>query len=130
MQVIPHVTDEIQEWIERVAQISVDGQPDPPDVCIIELGGTVGDIESMPFIEALRQFQWRVGSRTSASSTSRSCPSWAPWASRKRNLRKSALAVCKTLALPASHRLQKHRWPSSNFRARGFIYICLEQRSR
>ena len=62
VQVIPHVTDEIQEWIERVAQISVDGQPDPPDVCIIELGGTVGDIESMPFIEALRQFQWRVGS--------------------------------------------------------------------
>ena len=31
-------------------------------MCIIELGGTVGDIESMPFIEALRQFQWRVGS--------------------------------------------------------------------
>ena len=62
VQVIPHVTDEIQEWIERVAQIPVDGQPDQPDVCIIELGGTVGDIESMPFIEALRQFQWRVGS--------------------------------------------------------------------
>jgi CTP synthase len=32
-----------------------------PDVCVIELGGTVGDIESAPFVEALRQFQFRVG---------------------------------------------------------------------
>ena len=60
VQVIPHVTDEIQEWIERVAQIPVDGQPDQPDVCIIELGGTVGDIESSVFLEALRQFQFQV----------------------------------------------------------------------
>ncbi|EEH59821.1 CTP synthase [Micromonas pusilla CCMP1545] len=62
VQVIPHVTDEIQEWIERVSKIPVDGMFGEPDVCIIELGGTVGDIESMPFIEALRQFQFRVGS--------------------------------------------------------------------
>ena len=61
VQVIPHVTDEIQDWIERVAHIPVDGKEGPPDVCIVELGGTVGDIESMPFIEALRQFQFRVG---------------------------------------------------------------------
>ena len=39
----------------------MDGKEGPPDVCIVELGGTVGDIESMPFIEALRQFQFRVG---------------------------------------------------------------------
>jgi CTP synthase len=56
------VTDEIQDWIERVSRLPVDGSPGQPDVCIIELGGTVGDIESMPFIEALRQFQFRVGS--------------------------------------------------------------------
>lgn len=61
MQVVPHVTDTIMEWIERVAKISVDGRPGSPDVCIIELGGTVGDIESMPYVEALRQFQFRVG---------------------------------------------------------------------
>ena len=59
---IPHVTDEIQDWIERVSKLPVDGRNGEPDVCIIELGGTVGDIESMPFIEALRQFQFRVGS--------------------------------------------------------------------
>jgi len=55
VQVVPHVTDAIQEWVERVAHIPVDGRDGPADVCVIELGGTVGDIESMPFIEALRQ---------------------------------------------------------------------------
>ncbi len=61
VQVIPHITNEIQEWIERVADKSSDGSSKTPDACVIELGGTVGDIESAPFIEALRQFQFRVG---------------------------------------------------------------------
>jgi CTP synthase len=61
VQVIPHITNEIQEWIERVANISSDGSGEIPDACVIELGGTVGDIESAPFVEALRQFQFRVG---------------------------------------------------------------------
>ncbi|KAL0363788.1 UNVERIFIED_CONTAM: CTP synthase 1 [Sesamum calycinum] len=61
VQVVPHITDAIQEWIERVAAIPVDGKEGPADVCVIELGGTIGDIESMPFIEALGQFSYRVG---------------------------------------------------------------------
>ncbi|XP_023919257.1 uncharacterized protein LOC112030825 [Quercus suber] len=61
VQVVPHITDAIQEWIERVAMIPVDGKSGSPDVCVIELGGTIGDIESMPFIEALGQFSYRVG---------------------------------------------------------------------
>ncbi len=61
VQVVPHITDAIQDWIERVAHTPVDGRDGCPTVCVIELGGTVGDIESMPFIEALRQFQFRVG---------------------------------------------------------------------
>ena len=61
VQVIPHITNEIQEWLERVAHIPSDGNGKEPDACVIELGGTVGDIESAPFIEALRQFQFRVG---------------------------------------------------------------------
>ncbi|RIB24057.1 CTP synthase [Gigaspora rosea] len=61
VQVVPHITDAIQEWIERVAMVSVDHSGEKPDVCIIELGGTVGDIESAPFVEAMRQFQFRVG---------------------------------------------------------------------
>ncbi|XP_057419537.1 uncharacterized protein LOC130713759 [Lotus japonicus] len=61
VQVVPHITDAIQEWIERVAHIPVDGKAGPADVCVIELGGTIGDIESMPFIQALGQFSYRVG---------------------------------------------------------------------
>eukprot|EP00124_Ichthyophonus_hoferi_P005527 Ihof_evm1s825 gene=Ihof_evmTU1s825 len=62
VQVVPHVTNEIQDWIEKVAKKSVDVNDDSePEVCVIELGGTVGDIESAPFVEAMRQFQFRVG---------------------------------------------------------------------
>lgn len=54
-----------------MAQIPVDGKQGPPDVCVIELGGTVGDIESAPFVEALRQFQFRVGARVRAHAHTR-----------------------------------------------------------
>ncbi|HEY9507672.1 MAG TPA: CTP synthase [Gemmatimonadales bacterium] len=53
VQVIPHITDEIKHAIRRSA-------PDH-DVVIIEIGGTVGDIESLPFLEAIRQFRQEVG---------------------------------------------------------------------
>jgi CTP synthase len=55
VQVIPHITNEIKERIMRVAQQAT------PDVLIIEIGGTVGDIESLPFLEAIRQFRKDVG---------------------------------------------------------------------
>uniref|UniRef100_A0A672LFI2 CTP synthase n=1 Tax=Sinocyclocheilus grahami TaxID=75366 RepID=A0A672LFI2_SINGR len=58
--VVPHITDAIQEWVMRQAKVSVDDDGIEPEVCVIELGGTVGDIESMPFIEAFRQFQFKV----------------------------------------------------------------------
>eukprot|EP00727_Mastigamoeba_balamuthi_P008308 m51a1_g41 putative ctp synthase (573) ;mRNA; r:149569-151881 len=61
VQVIPHITDAVLQWIDRVARLPVDGTEGEPDVCIIELGGTIGDIESMPFVEALRQLQFKVG---------------------------------------------------------------------
>jgi len=61
VQVVPHVTDTIMDWVQKVAQIPVNGTDDTPEVCIIELGGTIGDIEGMPFVEAFRQFQFRVG---------------------------------------------------------------------
>jgi len=49
IQVIPHITNEIKEAVRRVAD------KDKPDVIIVEIGGTVGDIESLPFLEAIRQ---------------------------------------------------------------------------
>lgn len=61
VQIVPHLTDAIQDWIERVARVPVDETNEEPDICIIELGGTVGDIESAPFIEALRQLKRRAG---------------------------------------------------------------------
>lgn len=61
VQVVPHLTNAIQDWIERVAKIPVDDTNEEPDVCIIELGGTVGDIESMSFVEAMRQLRRRAG---------------------------------------------------------------------
>jgi len=61
VQVVPHITNEIQEWIERVAKIPTTDDGVEADVCLIEVGGTVGDIESAVFLEALRQFQFRVG---------------------------------------------------------------------
>lgn len=86
---VPHITDAIQEWVEKQAKVPVDDDDVEPQVCVIEvscrlyfhavcvvvdvtdrvcvcvsvcmqLGGTVGDIESMPFIEAFRQFQFKV----------------------------------------------------------------------
>jgi CTP synthase len=58
VQVIPHVTNEIQEFIERGAKAAWDGKT---DVAIVEIGGTVGDIESLPFVEAARQMNLRLG---------------------------------------------------------------------
>ena len=95
VQVIPHVTDAIQDWIERVSRLPVEAattaslgssaagasgatrqssassgddeeegpssRSNEPDICLVEVGGTVGDIESHVFLEALRQFAARVG---------------------------------------------------------------------
>ena len=55
VQVIPHITDEIKTAIRRLS--------DDHDVVITEIGGTVGDIESLPFLEAIRQFRQEVGSK-------------------------------------------------------------------
>lgn len=83
VQVVPHVSDAIQSWVLNVARAPVTQfstlnqddnnddenddddnnnlQKERPEICIVELGGTLGDIESMPFVEALRQLQERVG---------------------------------------------------------------------
>ena len=58
VQVIPHITNEIQAFVERGAAASHDGKA---DVAIVEIGGTVGDIESLPFLEAARQMSLRLG---------------------------------------------------------------------
>ncbi len=55
VQIIPHITDEIKDSIKKVAHHQ------NVDVTIVEIGGTVGDIESLPFLEAIRQLRWEMG---------------------------------------------------------------------
>ncbi|PQJ18257.1 MULTISPECIES: CTP synthase [Nonlabens] len=59
VQVIPHITDEIKERIQIL------GKSGDYDVIITEIGGTVGDIESLPYIESVRQLQWELGDNNS-----------------------------------------------------------------
>ena len=56
MQVIPHITDEIKNKIILGA--------DAADIALVEIGGTVGDIESLPFLEAIRQMRMQLGAAT------------------------------------------------------------------
>ncbi len=60
VQVVPHITDEIKRRIQLLAQRK------EYDIIITEIGGTVGDIESLPFIEAVRQLRYQLGSRNTA----------------------------------------------------------------
>jgi CTP synthase len=63
VQVIPHITNEIQDFIIRGAKAAYNGEA---DVAIVEIGGTVGDIESQPFLEAARQMNLRLGRNNTA----------------------------------------------------------------
>ncbi|MCQ9616860.1 CTP synthase [Paenalcaligenes niemegkensis] len=63
VQVIPHITNEIQDFIMRGAKGAYNGEA---DVAIVEIGGTVGDIESLPFLEAIRQMSLRLGRNNTA----------------------------------------------------------------
>ncbi len=63
VQVIPHITNEIQDFVKRGAGAGTD---DAVDVAIVEIGGTVGDIESLPFLEAARQMSLRMGTTNTA----------------------------------------------------------------
>jgi len=63
VQVIPHITNEIQDFIKRGAGFDT---PEAVDVAIVEIGGTVGDIESLPFLEAVRQLSLRLGPNNAA----------------------------------------------------------------
>jgi len=62
VQMIPAVTDAIQDWIIDIARKPVDGSSEKsPDVCLIELGGTIGDMDISMFLEAMQQLMFKVG---------------------------------------------------------------------
>jgi CTP synthase len=92
VQVIPHVTNEIQDFIRRGAGV---GTADEAQVAIVEIGGTVGDIESLPFLEAVRQMSLRMG----ATNTAFVHLTYVPWI--------AAAGELKTK--PTQHTVQKLR---------------------
>src|SRR5699024_1967818 len=59
VQVIPHITNEIKDRVQLL------GKTRDYDIVITEIGGTVGDIESLPYIEAVRQLKWELGEQNS-----------------------------------------------------------------
>jgi CTP synthase len=89
VQVIPHVTNEIQAFVKRGAEAT------PVDVAIVEIGGTVGDIESLPFLEAVRQMSLKMG----PSNTAFVHLTYVPWI--------AAAGELKTK--PTQHTVQKLR---------------------
>jgi CTP synthase len=147
VQIIPHVTTAIQEWVERVARIPVDVRVTPeakpgatgggsdgadhvPEVCVIELGGTIGDIEGMPFVEAFRQFARKVGASNFCNVHVSLVPQPKTTGEHKtkptqvsvRELRGLGLSpdlVCIALSLSLSHSFT-HLW----FK---FVFKCVER---
>ncbi len=92
VQVIPHITNEIQDFIKRGAGV---GTPDEVDVAIVETGGTVGDIESLPFLEAVRQ----LGIKLPPKSCAYVHLTYVPWISAAKELKTK----------PTQHTVQKLR---------------------
>ncbi len=92
VQVIPHVTNEIQEFVRRGAGV---GSAEEAQVAIVEVGGTVGDIESLPFLEAARQMSLKLG----PSNTAFVHLTYVPWI--------AAAGELKTK--PTQHTVQKLR---------------------
>jgi CTP synthase len=101
VQVIPHITNEIQDFIKRGAGF---GTPEAVDVAIVEIGGTVGDIESLPFLEAVRQTEpcvWAQQRRLCAPELM--CPGLPPLASSKPSRHNTPCKNCAKSAFSPTH---------------------------
>ena len=109
VQVIPHITNEIKERIGRVAR---DGRA---DVVIVEVGGTVGDIESLPFLEAIRQMRKDVGRGNVLYVHVTLLPS----AGRDRGAQDQAHPALRQGAAQHRHPAGRHRRPQRPARRRG-----------
>lgn len=66
VQVVPHITNAIMDWIGMTSEISVHRSPTLADICLVEVGGTVGDLESGAYYEAIRQFILKKGEENCA----------------------------------------------------------------
>ena len=96
VQVVPHFTDEIKRRIQLLAQRK------EYDIIITEIGGTVGDIESLPFIEAVRQLRYQLGSRNTADSPDADPLSAASGELKTKPTQHSVKACSRTVCSPIS----------------------------
>ena len=124
LQVIPHVTNEIQEFIKRGAGVIT---ADAVDVAIVEIGGTVGDIESLPFLEAVRQMSLRLGPNNAAFVHL----TYLPWIARRASSRPNRRSTrCRSCARSASSPTPCCAAPTAHARRRGAKRSPVHQRAR
>lgn len=97
VQVIPHITNEIKEFVYRV------GKQTDADVVITEIGGTIGDIESQPFLEAVRQISLEVGRENSLFIHVTLVPYLAARTNTNQSLRSTLYGNCREGNPPESH---------------------------
>ena len=93
VQIIPHITNEIKSYIYNLASST------EADVVITEIGGTTGDIESQPFLEAIRQVVWSRDGRTAASSMWCWCPTSPARTNTNPSLPSTRSRSCRAWAL-------------------------------
>ena len=93
VQIIPHITNEIKSYIYNLAKST------EADVVITEIGGTTGDIESQPFLEAIRRSVWSRAPRTAAISTSYWCPTSPAPTNTSPSPRSTPARSCRAWAL-------------------------------
>ena len=113
VQVIPHITNEIQEFILRGARNSCGGEC---DVAVVEIGGTVGDIESLPFVEAIRQMSFRVGRGNACFIHLTLCPYVAAAGELKTKPTQHSVMMCRSCVKKACTRICSCAVPTVKFR--------------
>ena len=94
VQIIPHITNEIKSYIYNLAKST------EADVVITEIGGTTGDIESQPFLEAILRSGWSRAPRTAATSMSCWCPTFPALMSTSPSRPSTPARSCRAWALP------------------------------
>ncbi|MEO7993897.1 MAG: CTP synthase, partial [bacterium] len=118
VQIIPHLTDEIKDRLHRVAQTS------HADVVLVEVGGTVGDIEGLPYLEAIRQFRNQVGRTNCVNVHLTLVPTVGPDGELKSKLTQHSVKELREIGILADVILLRTRRPISKEMKRKISLFC------
>ncbi len=122
VQMIPHVTNEIKDRIKLAAK-GVDGKPDA-DVVIAEVGGTVGDLEGLPFLEAIRQFKKDVGAENVMYIHVTLIPYVGPWGEVKTKPTQHSVIKMREIGIQPDALICRTRLPISEEMKRKISLFC------